>query len=153
MAGCVVVGTVRKAPSAQVRWILSIRSFPRGQAPTVQKVGTACARKTTSRARETAKSAAAFRGLVVSPLIFSVTSQHNIPHTSLDGGGGYTYLLHLRPRKAWRRSTLSLAEGGAAEVYSISGRGRRGGGLLQLWACPPNPRRRSQMPQVHHHAL
>jgi hypothetical protein len=116
-------------------------------------VGTACARKTTSRARETAKSATAFRGLVVSPLLFSVTSQHNIPHTSIDGGGGYTDLLHLRPRETQRRSTPSPAEGGAAEVYSISGRGRRGGGLLQLRAYPPNPRRWSQMPQVHYHAL
>jgi hypothetical protein len=149
-----VAGTVHKEPLAQARWILSNRPFLRGQAPAVQKVGTACARKTTSRARETAKSAAAFYGLVVSPLLFSVTSQHNIPHTSLDGGGGgYTDLLHLRPREAQRRSTPSLAEGGATDVYSISGRGRRGGGLLQLWACPPNPRRRSQMPQVHHHAL
>jgi hypothetical protein len=113
----------------------------------------ACARKTTSRARETAKSAAAFRGLEVSPLLFLVTSQHNIPHTSLDGGSGYIDLLHLRPREARWRSTPSPAEGGAMEVYSISGRGRRGGGLLQLRACTPNPRRRSQMPQVHHHAL
>jgi hypothetical protein len=120
----------------------------------MQNVGTTCARKTTSRARETTKLAAAFRGLVVSPLLFSVTSQHNIPHTSLDGGGDdYTDLLHLRPREARRRSTPSPAEGGATEVYSISGRERRGGGLLQLRACPPNPRRRSQMPQVHHHAL
>jgi hypothetical protein len=87
----------------------------------VQKVGTTCARKTTSRAQETTKLAAAFRGLVVSPLLFSVTSQHNIPHTSLDtgggGGGGYTDLLHLRPREARRRSTPSLTEGGAAEVF------------------------------------
>jgi hypothetical protein len=153
MAGCVVAGTVRKAPPAQARWILSNRSFPPGQAPAVQKVGTACAQKTTSRAWETAKSAAAFRGLVVSPLFFSVTSQHNIPHTSLDSGGDYIDLLHLRPREAWWRSTPSPAEGGAAEVYSIFGRGRRGGGLLQLRAYPPNLRRRSQMPQVHHHAL
>jgi hypothetical protein len=154
MAGCVVAGTMRKAPPAQARWILSNRPFPRGQAPAVQKVGTACARKTTSRVRETAKSAAVFRGMLVSPLLFSVTSQHNIPHTSLDGGGGgYTDLLHLRPREAQRRSTPSLAEGGAMEVYSISGRGRRGGGLLQLRACPPNPWWWSQIPQVHHHAL
>jgi hypothetical protein len=150
MAGCVVAGMVRKAPPAQACWILSIRPFLQGQAPAVQKVGTACAWKTTSRAWETTKSVAAFRGLVVSPLLFLVTSKHNIPHTSLDGsrGRGYTDLLHLRPREAWRRSTPSLAEGGAAEVYSISGRGRRGGGLLQLRACPPNPHQRSQMPQV-----
>jgi hypothetical protein len=143
---------VRKAPPA-ARWILSNQSFSRGQTLAVQKVGTACARKTISRAREIAKSAAEFRGLVVSPLLFSVTFQHNIPHTSLDGGGGYTDLLHLRPREARQRSTPSPAAGGLAEVYSISGRGRRGGGLLQLRACTPNPRRRSQMPQAHHHAL
>jgi hypothetical protein len=154
MAGCVVAGTVRKAPPAQARWILSNRPFPREQAPAVQKVGTACAWKTTSRARETAKSVAAFCGLVMSPLLFLVTSQHNFPHTSLDGGGGgYTDLLHLRPMEARRRSTPSPAEGGVTEVYSINGQGRRGGGLLQLRACTPNPRRRSQMPQVHHHAL
>jgi hypothetical protein len=77
------------------------------------------------------KSAAAFRGLVVSPLLFSVTSQHNIPHTSLDGGGGYIDLLHLRPREVWRRSTPSPAEGGAAEVFFNSGLVLqiRGGGL------------------------
>jgi hypothetical protein len=123
MAGCVVAGMVCKAPPAQARWILLNRPFPRGQASAVQKVETICARKTTSRARETAKSAAAFRGLVVSPLLFSVTSQHNIPHTSLDtgGGGGYTNLLHLRPREARRRSTPSPAEGGAAEVFFNSG--------------------------------
>jgi hypothetical protein len=48
------------------------------------------------------KSAATFCRIVVSPLLFSVTSQHNIPHTSLDtGGGGYSIdLLHLRPREA-----------------------------------------------------
>jgi hypothetical protein len=132
MSGCVVAGMVRKAPPAQARWKLSNRPFPRGQAPAVQKVGTTCARKTTSRARETAKSATAFRGLVVLPLLFSVTSQHNIPHTSLDGGGGYTYILHLRPREARRRSTPSPAEGGAAEVYSISGRGRHGRGLCNI---------------------
>jgi hypothetical protein len=137
MAGCVVAGTVRKAPPDQARWILSNRPFPRGQALVVQNMGTACAWKTTSRARETAKSVAAFRRLVVSPLLFSVTSQHNIPHTSFGGGGSYTDLLHLRPREARRRSTPSPAEGGAAEVYSISGRGRRSGGY---------PRRRSQMP-------
>jgi hypothetical protein len=70
----------------------------------------------------------------VSPLLFSVTSQHNIPHTSLDGGGGYANLLsisnrgrrgggllHLRPREAQRRSTLSPAEGGVAEVFFNSG--------------------------------
>jgi hypothetical protein len=149
-----VADTVPKAPPIQARWILSNRPFSWEQAPAMQKVGTACAWKTTSRARETAKSAAVFHGLVVSHLLFSVTSQHNIPHTSLDGdGGGYTDLLHLRPREAWRRSTPSPTEGGMTEVYSISGRGRRGRGLLQLWACPPNPRRRSQMPQVHHHVL
>jgi hypothetical protein len=141
MSGCIVASTVRKAPPAQAHWKLSNRPFPRGQAPAVQKVGTACARKTTSRVRETAKSAAAFCGLVVSPLLFSVTSQHNIPHTSLDGGGGYTDLLHLRPREARRRSTPSSAEGGAMEVYSISGRGRRDGGLLHLW--PREARQRS----------
>jgi hypothetical protein len=66
--------------------------------------------------------AVAFRGLVVSPLLFSVTSQHNIPHISLDGGGGgYTDLLHLRPREARRRSTPSPAKGGAAEVFFNSG--------------------------------
>jgi hypothetical protein len=155
MVDCVVADMVPKAPLTQARWILSNRSFSREQASAVQKVGTVCARKTTSRARETAKSAAVFRGLVVSHLLFSVTSQHNIPHTSLDGGGGggYTDLLHLRPREAWRRSTPSPTEGGTTEVYSISRRGRRGRGLLQLRACPPNPRRRSQMPQVHHHVL
>jgi hypothetical protein len=120
MSGCVVAGAVRKAPPAQARWKLLNWPFPRGQAPAVQKVGTTCARKTTSRARETAKSAAAFRELVVSPLLFSATSQHNIPHTSLDGGG-YTDLLHLRPREARRRSTPSPAEGGAAEVFFNSG--------------------------------
>jgi hypothetical protein len=129
MVGCVVAGMVRKAPSAQVRWILSNRPFPRGQASAVQKVGTECARKTTSRARETAKSAAAFCGLVVSPLLFSVTSQHNIPHTSLDG------------RRRLHRSTPSPTEGGTAEVYSISGRGRRDKGLLHL--RPREVRRRS----------
>jgi hypothetical protein len=97
----------------------------------MQKVGTTCARKTTSRARETTKSTAAFRRLVVSPLLFSVTSQHNIPHTSLDGGGGYTDLLHLRPREARQRSTPSPPEGGAAEVFFNSGLVLqiRGGGL------------------------
>jgi hypothetical protein len=143
MSGCVMAGAVRKAPPAQARWKLSNRPFPQGHAPAVQKVGTACARKTTSRARETAKSAAAFHGLVVSPLLFSVTSQQNIPHTSLNGSGsgGYTDLLHLRLREARRRSTPSPAEGGTMEVYSIFGGGRHGGGLLQLRAYPPNPRR------------
>jgi hypothetical protein len=131
MAGCVVVGTVRKAPPAQARWILSNRPFPRGQAPAVQKVGTTCARKTTSRARETAKSAPAFRGLVVSPFLFSVTSQHNIPHTSLDDGDGYTDLLHLRPREARPRSssTLSLSSKSVAAVSNATGTS----------PCPPAP--------------
>jgi hypothetical protein len=61
-------------------------------------------------------------------------------------------VIYINTTPSWR-STPSPAEGGAAEVYSISGRGRRGGGLLKLRACPPNPWRRSQMPQVHHHAL
>jgi hypothetical protein len=89
----------------------------------VQIVGTAYAWETTSRAREKVKSAAAFHGLVVSPLLFLVTSQHNIPHTSLDtgGGGNYTDLLHLPPREAWRRSNPSPAEGGATEVFFNSG--------------------------------
>jgi hypothetical protein len=89
----------------------------------VQIVGTACAGETSSRAREKVKSAAAFRRLVVSPLLFSVTSQHNIPHTCLDtgGSGGYTDLLHLRLREARWRSTPSPAEGGATEVFFNSG--------------------------------
>jgi hypothetical protein len=99
----------------------------------VQIVGTACARETTSKAWEKGKSATAFRGLVVSPLLFLVTSQHNMPHTSLDtgGGGGYTDLLHLRSREARRRSTPSSTEGGAMEVFFISGLVRqiRGGDL------------------------
>jgi hypothetical protein len=115
IAGCVVVGTVRKAPLAQARWILSIRPFPREQAPVVQKVGTACARKITPRARETAKSEAAFRGLVVSPHLFSVTSQHNIP--------------------------IRVSTAAATHIYSISDRGRRDGGLLYL--RPREARRRS----------
>jgi hypothetical protein len=56
----------------------------------------------------------------MSPLLFSVTSQHNIPHSSLytsGGGGGYRDLLHLRPREARWRSTSSPIEGGAAEVF------------------------------------
>jgi hypothetical protein len=58
--------------------------------------------------------------LIVSLLLFSVTSQHNIPHTSLDtdgGGGGYTNLLHLWLREARRRSTPSPGEGGATKVF------------------------------------
>jgi hypothetical protein len=70
-----------------------------------------------SRMREKPKSAATFRGIVVSHLLFSVTSQHNIPHTSLDTGGdsgGYTDLLHLQPREMRRRSssTLQIRGGG-----------------------------------------
>jgi hypothetical protein len=130
-----VAGMLRKAPPAEARWILSNRPFPWGQAPAVQKVGTAFARKTTSRAREKAKSAAAFRGLVVSPLLFLVTSQHNIPHTSLDTGGGYRDLLHFRPREARRRSTPSPAKGGAAEVFFNSRLVLEihGGGLNYHW--------------------
>jgi hypothetical protein len=47
------------------------------------------------------------------------------------GGGGYTNLLHLRPREARRRSTPSPAEGGAVEVFFNSGLVLqiRGGGL------------------------
>jgi hypothetical protein len=131
-----MAGTVHKASPVQVRWILSNRPFPRRQAPAVQKVGTMCVRKTTSRARKTAKSTAAFRGLVVSPLLFSVTSQHNIPHTSRiysisDRGSRGGGLLHLRPREARWRSTPSQAEGGVAEVFFNSGLVLqiRGGGL------------------------
>jgi hypothetical protein len=50
------------------------------------------------------------------------TYQHNIPHISLDtGGGSYRDLLHLRPREARLRSTPSPAEEGAAEVFSTLG--------------------------------
>jgi hypothetical protein len=76
----------------------------------------------------------------------SVTSQHNIPRSSLNtsgsDSGGYTDLLRLRPREARRRSS---------STPGLSW--RRGGGLLQLRACPPNPQWRSQMAEVFHHAL
>jgi hypothetical protein len=108
---------MRRAPSAQACWILSNRSFSQVQVPVVQKIGTACAWEASSRMRERPKSAATFRGIVVSPLLFLVTSQHNIPHTSLDTGGdsgGYTDLLHLQPRKTRQRSssTLQICGGG-----------------------------------------
>jgi hypothetical protein len=58
---------------------------------------------------------------VTYPIFGHLPTQH--PHTSLDtgGGGGYTDLLHLPPREARRRSTLSPTEGGAAEVFFNSG--------------------------------
>jgi hypothetical protein len=46
-----------------------------------------------------------------------------------------------RRRRRLHRSTPSPTEGGVVEVYSIFGRGRRGGGLLHLW--PREARRRS----------
>jgi hypothetical protein len=124
IAGCIVASMVRKAPPAEARWILSNRSFPWGQALAVQIVGTACTRETSSRAREKVKSVAAFHGIVVSPLLFSVISQHNIPHTNLDtvsDGGGYIALLHLWPREEQRNSTPYPAEGGMADVFFNSG--------------------------------
>jgi hypothetical protein len=172
MAGCVVTGTVRKAPPAQARWILSNRPFPCAKSENgvraidhLKSVGHSEIGGSVSRASS-----------VTSPLFGHLPTQHP-PYQSrrrwrlhrftpflTEGGATEVYsisgrgrhnggLLHLRLREARRRSTPSPDEGGAAEVYSIFGRGRRDGGLLQVRACLPNPRRRSQMPQVHHHAL
>jgi hypothetical protein len=61
---------------------------------------------------------------VTSPIF--VTSQHNIPHTSLDtggnGDGGPIDLLHLRPRELRRSSsTLALSSKSAAVVSNGGG--------------------------------
>jgi hypothetical protein len=64
---------------------------------------------------------------VTSPLFDHLPTQHS--------------LYQSRRRRRLHRSTPSPTEGGAAEVYSISGRGRCGGGLLHLQ--PREARRRS----------
>jgi hypothetical protein len=53
------------------------------------------------------------------------------------------YQSRRRRQPRLHRSTPSPTEEGAAKVYSISGRGRRGGGLLHLW--PREARRRSSL--------
>jgi hypothetical protein len=61
---------------------------------------------------------------VTSPIL--VTYQHNIPHTSLDTGGGgnvgSTDLLHLRPREL-RRSSSTLALSSKSVVVVSNGGG------------------------------
>jgi hypothetical protein len=130
MVGCIVASTMRKASSAQARWILSNRPFPRGQAPAVQKVGTARAEDHLKSARDSKISGSVSRASsVTSPIFGHLPTQHP------------PYQYRHRRRRRLHRSIPSPTEGGAAEVYSISVRGRRGGGLLHLW--PREARRRS----------
>jgi hypothetical protein len=128
MSGCVVAGAVRKAPPTQARMKLSNRPFPRAGASGAKSGNDVRAEDHLKSAGDSEVGGSVSRASsVTSPLFGHLPTQHP-PYQS----------------RRWRRlhrSTPSPTEGGAAEVYSISGRGRRGGGLLHL--RPREARRRS----------
>jgi hypothetical protein len=140
---CVVAGTVRKAPPVQARWILKSVVSPRTDTSGAKSGNGVRAGGLLKYAGESEIGGYVSQASSVTSPLFGHISQHNIPHTSLNtgGGGGYTDLLHTRSREARQRSS---------STQGLSS--RRVGGLLQLWACPPNLRRRSQMAEAHHHA-
>jgi hypothetical protein len=122
MASCVVAGTVRKSISG----LDPLNTLESAVSP---GVGVSGAKSGNSvRTEDHLKSAGDSKidgsvsqaSSVTSPLFGHLPTQHS----------PYQY----RRRRWLHRSTPSPTEEGAAEVYSISGRGRRDGGLLHLWS-------------------